>query len=108
MAAMESQTISLATKPGASLHISTLFPDPSNRPNGPLENILLVYLNGLILRREAWFVIKNRNHVGQSLPALLSYDRYGQGDSDADLNDPLSTPYGHDAKVVVADLHQLL
>ena len=110
---MEHQKISLATKPGAFLHISTLFPDPSDRPNGPLENVLVVFLNGLILSRETWFeaidqLIESRHRVGQPLPALLSYDRYGQGDSDPDPNDPQDTAYGHDAMEVITDLHQLL
>lgn len=114
---MEHQTIELTTKPGATLHLSTLFPDPCKE--NPLQNILLVFLDGLVLPRSLWsksidqlLKIRTENpnsNSNSNLPAgLLSYDRYGQGDSDPDPTDPPGTEYGHDARTVVADLHQLL
>lgn len=111
---MEPQTISLTTKPGASLHISALFPDVTK--DSPLRNILVVFLNGLILPRSLWsesldhlLKIRTDSNPNNHLPTgLLTYDRFGQGDSDPDPADPPDTPYGHDARTVVADLHQLL
>ncbi|KAJ4287450.1 hypothetical protein N0V88_007636 [Collariella sp. IMI 366227] len=49
-----------------------------------------------------------RTSSSSSLPALLTYDRYGQGKSASDPSDPPNTPYGHDAREVITDLHQLL
>ncbi|KAK3334070.1 Alpha/Beta hydrolase protein [Cercophora scortea] len=123
--AMDSRSISLATKPGATLRISTFFPqsaeDQASSPSSSSSSssspsnitTLVVFLNGLVLPRSAWFetvdlFIKRRQDTGQVIPALLCYDRYGQGDSDPDPSDALGTPYGHDATAVVADLHQLL
>ncbi|KAM7193785.1 Alpha/Beta hydrolase fold [Naviculisporaceae sp. PSN 640] len=107
---MEHQTISLTTKPGSYLHLSTLFPEPAR--DNPLKNLLLVFLNGLILPSSLWD--ESINHLvklrtDSHLPAgLISYDRFGQGDSDPDPADPPDTQYGHDARTAVADLHQLL
>ncbi|KAK0704620.1 Alpha/beta hydrolase fold-1 [Lasiosphaeris hirsuta] len=103
---MEDAAISLAGKPGAALHISALVPDnPSDT--------LVVFLNGLMLPRATWLdaithFIRLRTEAREPLPALLSYDRFGQGNSDPDPSDPPDTPYGHDVTAVVADLHQLL
>lgn len=42
------------------------------------------------------------------MPLLLSYDRYGQGDSDSDPSDGPDKPHGHSISVVITDLHHLL
>lgn len=108
---MEDKTATLHTKPGASLHISILNPRPKDQ--NPLSDILVVFLNGLALPCAAWsetvdHFLNLRNESNQPTPALLCYDRYGQGKSDSDPTDPPDTPYGHDARASVADLHQLL
>ncbi|KAF2086549.1 alpha/beta-hydrolase, partial [Saccharata proteae CBS 121410] len=82
----------------------------------PFINTLLVFLNGLLLPKSGWedsihALINTRNKTSSPYPALLCYDRYGQGDSDHDPRDPessIKTGYGHDAVRVVKDLHQLL
>ncbi|KAK3313709.1 Alpha/beta hydrolase fold-1 [Apodospora peruviana] len=105
---MEHRSVCLTSKPGASLAISTLWSE-----NKPLANTIVVFLNGLVLPRSSWLdtvnhLISQPSFKDRPLPALLLYDRYGQGDSDPDPTDPPGTPYGHDAREVVADLHQLL
>ena len=108
---MEDKTATLHTKPGASLHISILHPQPKDQ--NPPSNTLVVFLNGLALPCAAWSetidcFLNLRGQSSQPTPALLCYDRYGQGKSDSDPSDPPDTPYGHDARTAVADLHQLL
>jgi pimeloyl-ACP methyl ester carboxylesterase len=108
---MEEKFISLMTKPSASLHISILHPQPAE--DNPLSDTLVVFLNGLVLPCAAWseaveHLINLRNESNAPIPSLLSYDRYGQGMSDSDPTDAQNTPYGHDARTAVTDLHQLL
>jgi len=107
---MDSRRITLATKPGASLAVNTYTPDnPTSLPL-PLSKTLIVFLNGLAAPQTSWkptLTILLQHHK-PSLPALLTYDRYGQGASDPDPTDPPDTPYGHDADTVISDLHQLL
>ena len=107
---MDPQRITLVTKPGASLAVNTYTPeDPASLPP-PLSNTLIVFLNGLAAPQLSWeptLTILLQHHK-PSLPALLTYDRYGQGASDPDPTDPPDTPYGHDADTVLSDLHQLL
>ncbi|KAL2129201.1 hypothetical protein VTI74DRAFT_8102 [Chaetomium olivicolor] len=108
---MEDKSIALTTKPTASLHVSLLSPQPPQHENNPLSTTLVVFLNGLALPSGAWS--ESITHLlalrkDQPLPALLCYDRYGQGKSDSDPSDPPDTDYGHDALAVIADLHQLL
>ncbi|KAK3905478.1 Alpha/Beta hydrolase protein [Staphylotrichum tortipilum] len=108
---MEAKTITLDTKPDASLHVSILRPQPEER--GPMSNTLVVFLNGLVLPCAIWaetvnHLVNLRYESGQAIPAILCYDRYGQGRSDPDPTDAPNSPYGHDATAVVADLHQLL
>ncbi|KAK0703858.1 Alpha/beta hydrolase fold-1 [Lasiosphaeria miniovina] len=107
---MESHSVSLKHKPGAALRVSTYFPGGAQ---GPLSNALVVFLNGLGLPRAAWSdavgrLLELRKVAGQPTPALFCYDRYGQGESEPDPTDPPGTPYGHDARAVIADLHELL
>ncbi|KAK4187168.1 Alpha/beta hydrolase fold-1 [Podospora australis] len=110
---MEEGSITLRTKPGAALRISFHIP-PSPEISRPLSNVLVVFLNGLVLSRRAWsdtltHLMENEGTSDIPVPALLTYDRYGQGDSDPDPTDnPDSFPYGHEVNAVVEDLHQLL
>ena len=109
---MEGSQIQLTTKPSATLHISYCPHFPGDTDN-PLRDVLVVFLNGLVLPQASWnnatqHLITFHKTTNLPLPTLLSYDRFGQGTSDPDPTDPPSTPYGHDALTVVADLHQLL
>ncbi|KAF4301733.1 hypothetical protein GTA08_BOTSDO09720 [Botryosphaeria dothidea] len=106
---MQSRALCLSTKPGASLHYST---HPASPEHGPFSTTLVVFLNGLLLPRSSWApavesLISTRSR--RPLPHFLTYDRYGQGDSDLDPadGDP-PRPYGHDACTVTTDLHQFL
>ncbi|KAK3374810.1 Alpha/Beta hydrolase protein [Podospora didyma] len=108
---MEAKSISLDTKPGATLRISIYFPPCT--PGTHVSNTLVVFLNGLVLPRSSWtesinHLLALRQSSSQPTPALLSYDRYGQGDSDPDPTDPPDTPYGHDLLTSAADLYHLL
>ncbi|KXX82683.1 hypothetical protein MMYC01_201064 [Madurella mycetomatis] len=110
---MEDRAVTLTTKPGASLRISVHPGRPTEQ--NPLSDTLVVFLNGLALPRAAWssavdHLIDLCKEANKSVPALLSYDRYGQGESDpdpTDLDDD-DDPYGHDLRASAADLHQLL
>ncbi|KAK3944324.1 Alpha/beta hydrolase fold-1 [Diplogelasinospora grovesii] len=109
---MEDRSIRLDGKPDAALHISTFFPAPSSCE--PFTHTLVVFLNGLALPRSSWkaavdHFIDLRQQTGKPIPSLVSYDRYGQGDSDPDPTDDAGQlPYGHDPHAVTADLHRLL
>jgi pimeloyl-ACP methyl ester carboxylesterase len=108
---MEDRSITLSTKPGASLHVSIFRPQAPEQ--NPLSDTLVVFLNGLMLPSASWSgavsrLIDCRRESKQPVPALLCYDRYGQGKSEPDPTDAPDSPYGHDARAVVADLHQLL
>lgn len=107
---MEDKYVTLDTKPGTSLYVSVYHPRPRQ---SPLSNTLVVFLNGLVMPSAAWIetvshLLKLREDSGEPTPALLLYDRYGQGKSDPDPSDDRDSPYGHDARAVINDLHQLL
>ena len=95
---MESRSVTLPNKLGAALHLSTFFPATSARV--PYADTFVVFLNGLALPSSSWFPAAERlishrhDEAGLPLPALLCYDRYGQGESDPDPTDPPGTPYG--------------
>ncbi|KAK0637429.1 Alpha/Beta hydrolase protein [Bombardia bombarda] len=109
---MQHHTIRLAHKPGAALAVSTYFP-PEGAPSAA-KSLLVVFLNGLVMPRVEWFPTISRLVATQKAakfdtPALLCYDRYGQGDSEHDPGDrQQDEPYGHTALQVVEDLHQLI
>lgn len=107
---MDSHRITLATKPGASLAVRTYTPDNPAKLPAPLSTTLVVFLNGLASPQSSWNASIDLllQHHRSSIPALLIYDRYGQGESDPDPSDPPDTPYGHDATTVIDDLHQLI
>ncbi|RDW92937.1 alpha/beta fold hydrolase [Aspergillus mulundensis] len=96
------QQIALATKPTAQLAY-TFHPAPSART----KTTLLVFLNGLGLPQAAWFPViaglKERTDI--DLPAILTYDRYGQG---ASIDRDPENPEAHDCTAVIKDLHQLI
>ncbi|KAH8653794.1 Alpha/Beta hydrolase protein [Xylariales sp. PMI_506] len=104
---MESSTIQLSYKASATLAYSFI------QGRGILSQThLIVFLNGLMLPKAAWgpsikHFLQDSTENGLSFPALLSYDRYGQGDSDRDPTDK-DDGYGHDLTEVVRDLHVLI
>ncbi|KAH8724246.1 Alpha/Beta hydrolase protein [Phaeosphaeriaceae sp. PMI808] len=111
----EISSTSLDHKPGAKLHYTyyPASPSPKNHPNA-FSQTLIVYLNGLLMPRSSWDAsiqsfLEKRIVARLPYPGLLSYDRYGQGDSDHDPMDKDPPPcYGHDAMSVVTDLKQLI
>ncbi|KAB5525667.1 Alpha/beta hydrolase fold-1 [Coniochaeta sp. 2T2.1] len=108
---MESTKITLASKPNAQLAINTYKPKDPHRLPYPLDKTLLVFLNGLAAPQSSWGptinLLLEKDDINP-VPALVTYDRYGQGASDPDPSDPPDTPYGHDAAAVINDLYHLL
>ncbi|OJK00823.1 hypothetical protein ASPACDRAFT_1887562 [Aspergillus aculeatus ATCC 16872] len=103
------QFISLATKPSAQLSYS--FHPAVGAVKQPA---LVVFVNGLGLSQTAWEGVIARLQAqppAAGLPAMLTYDRYGQGQTtdrdptDSTAEDPT---HGHDTLTVVRDLRQLL
>ena len=111
----EISTIALEGKPSAKIAYTYYPPSKSdNQQTNPFSQTLVVFLNGLILPRDSWdasirsFLTKRIN-VRLPYPALLSYDRYGQGDSDHDPDDKTPPPsHGHDCMSAVHSLRQFL
>jgi pimeloyl-ACP methyl ester carboxylesterase len=103
---MEAHEIELPSKPGAKLRIQTYTRSPLQ--DGSLPT-LAVFLNGLMSPQSTWNpALDILLSQLDSPPSILTYDRYGQGDSDPDPSDPPDTVYGHDARCVVVDLHELI
>lgn len=103
---MEAHGIELPSKPGAKLRIQTHAGIPPQ--DGSLPT-LVVFLNGLMSPQSTWNPALDILLSQLSFPpSILTYDRYGQGDSDPDPSDPPDTVYGHNALSVVADLHELI
>ncbi|KAF2448690.1 hypothetical protein P171DRAFT_428726 [Karstenula rhodostoma CBS 690.94] len=101
-------------KPGARIAYTYYPASPSkpHRPN-PFSKSLVVFLNGMVQPRAAWEpalqkFLEKRITNRLPYPALLTYDRYGQGDSDRDPDDPTEDgpSHGHDAMSVVRSLRQ--
>ncbi|KAL3472526.1 alpha/beta-hydrolase [Aspergillus californicus] len=107
----EFQHISLSTKPTAQL--SYTFQGPATTTTKPA---LIVFLNGLGLPQAGWFPVITKltekyTTSNLALPGILTYDRYGQGQTtDRDPDDPTTEDptHGHDCLTVIQDLHQLL
>ncbi|BCS21859.1 alpha/beta fold hydrolase [Aspergillus puulaauensis] len=100
--------IALATKPSAKICYSF------HPPVGTTKSVLVVFVNGLGLPQTSWEGVIARLHDRPpvtGLPAMMTYDRYGQGQTtdrdpaDADAADPM---HGHDCVAVIRDLRQLL
>lgn len=99
-------SLSLPHKPNAPIRYAFV---PSTTPTP--SPYLLVFLNGLGLPQSAWHpVIAHLVRARPIHPPLLTYDRYGQGQTTArdpaDTNQPPSTT--HDATTIIHDLHALL
>ncbi|KAH7065973.1 Alpha/beta hydrolase family-domain-containing protein [Paraphoma chrysanthemicola] len=101
-------------KPGAKIQYTYYPASKSTKSSNPFSQTLIVFLNGMMLPRSGWDPsiqsFLEKRIVGRlPYPGLLSYDRYGQGDSDRDPSDKDPPPcHGHDAMAVVQDLKQLI
>ncbi|KAL4886116.1 Alpha/Beta hydrolase protein [Aspergillus karnatakaensis] len=103
------QYLALTTKPSAQL--SYTFHPATNSTSGTPPQ-LLVFLNGLGLPQASWFnVIAQLKEKYPAHSAILTYDRYGQGQTtDRDPNDAGAedSTHGHDVLTVAKDLRQLI
>jgi pimeloyl-ACP methyl ester carboxylesterase len=110
----EISSIKLDHKPGANIDYTYYPASTSRKSSNPFSQTLIVYLNGLMLPRSSWDAsihsFLEKRIVGRlPYPGLLSYDRYGQGESDHDPMDKDPPPcHGHDAMAAVRDLKQLI
>lgn len=104
----EIEHIQLATKPSAQIAYSFHAPVLTTKP------ALVVFLNGLGLPQISWvrsIAALNELRQGTNIPAILTYDRFGQGQttdrdpSDEGAEDPT---HGHDSISVIRDLRQLI
>jgi pimeloyl-ACP methyl ester carboxylesterase len=110
----EVSALSLDGKHGAKIRYTyyPAAPASSLGHNNRFSQTLIVFLNGLMLPRSSWDAsinafLEKRTKAGLPYPALLSYDRYGQGDSDRDPGDVDPPPcHGHDIMSAVRDLRQ--
>lgn len=86
----------------------------SSGTDSPGTSVLIVFLNGLILPKLGWNpaiyrFLTSRDEQNLPSPALLSYDRCGQGDSPpSPLDEDREPGHGHDVKDSVMDLFDLL
>jgi pimeloyl-ACP methyl ester carboxylesterase len=88
--------------------ISYTFFAPINGAD-PLKQRLIVMINGLGLPAASWAPsIASLHSSMKSCPAILSYDRFGQGLTTS--RDPIDKdkPTGHDFLDVVRDLHEII
>ncbi|KAI9172788.1 hypothetical protein HJFPF1_02302 [Paramyrothecium foliicola] len=100
--------IRLATKPTAQICYSF-----SPSPLQGVDPVLVVFVNGLGLPQIGWTltIAHLRNLAGDKAPAILTYDRFGQGQTtdhdpnDADAKDP---SHAHDCISAVHDMQQLI
>ncbi|PYH93864.1 alpha/beta-hydrolase [Aspergillus ellipticus CBS 707.79] len=104
----EVQYLALTTKPSAQLSYTFEAPQATSKP------VLVVFVNGLGLPQAFWLPVIAQIKAlrqGQSIPAFLTYDRFGQGQTtdrdpqDAGAEDPM---HGHDCLASVQDLRQLI
>ncbi|KAF5004975.1 hypothetical protein FDECE_8554 [Fusarium decemcellulare] len=101
--------IRLATKPTAQLCYS-FSPSTASEKANPA---LIVFVNGLGLPQVGWAptIAKLRELSPQGLPAVLTYDRFGQGQStDRDPNDEGAADprHAHDCISAIRDTRQLI
>lgn len=110
----EVSSIILEGKPGAKLAY-TYYAASESKPNklNPFAKSLVVFLNGLVQPRASWNAslqafLEKRITNRLPYPAILTYDRYGQGESDRDPDDPKdeAASHGHDIMSVVHTLRQ--
>ncbi|OAQ75885.1 alpha/beta-Hydrolase [Purpureocillium lilacinum] len=110
-APLEYSFISLSTKPTAQLCYR--FVPATRPPTSTSKPSLLVFLNGLGLPQDFWAptIAELQALRPDSLPAILTYDRFGQGRTtdrdpqDAGAADPT---HAHDCMSAVRDLRQLV
>ncbi|KAJ6440150.1 alpha/beta-Hydrolase [Purpureocillium lavendulum] len=108
MAPLEYSFIQLSTKPAAQICYSFV-PATAQAPKASL----LVFLNGLGLPQDSWAatIAELQELRPQSLPAILTYDRFGQGrTTDRDPQDvgAADPTHAHDCMSAIRDLRQLL
>lgn len=113
----ETSYLTLQSKPAARIAYTFYPASPSTatHPN-PFSQTLVVFLNGLKTRRSTWdrcihHFYEQRLALRLPYPAILTYDRFGQGDSDRDPVDVVKGEpplHGHDCLDAVNDLHRFL
>ncbi|GKU07574.1 hypothetical protein FLAG1_11724 [Fusarium langsethiae] len=99
----------LDTKPSAQISYSFT---PSTI-SGDNSSILVVFVNGMIAPQTSWIkTISKLNELSpEGLPAILTFDRFGQGQTtDRDPNDEgaADPSHAHDSMDVVHDIRQLI
>ncbi|CAG1967052.1 unnamed protein product, partial [Fusarium graminearum] len=99
----------LNTKPSAQLSYSFT---PSTA-SGDANPTLIVFVNGMIAPQTSWIktISKLQELSPQGLPAILTFDRFGQGQTtDRDPNDEGAADplHAHDSMDVVHDVRQLI
>jgi pimeloyl-ACP methyl ester carboxylesterase len=98
--------LSIPSKPSAPISY-TFF--PAINPSASPQKHLIVFVNGLGLPASSWLLsIQILHNTIKSCPAILTYDRYGQGLTTA--RDPIDTQkeLGHDFIDVSNDLHEII
>ena len=99
-------TVALSSKPDAPIAYQ-LFEGSSE------SSLLIVFLNGLVLPQTGWnptIELFRRTNLSPK-PWMLTYDRYGQGDSPRDPRESLPNKepgYAHTLDDVTDDLHELI
>jgi len=106
---LDQSFIRLKTKPNAQISFNFIPPsaDATSKPQ------LIVFLNGLGLPKAAWFPVISGFILSQphARPAILAYDRYGQGatiDRDPADEGAQNPMHAHDCMSVVYNLRQLI
>ncbi|CEI61582.1 hypothetical protein FVEN_g9333 [Fusarium venenatum] len=99
----------LDTKPSAQLSYSFT---PST-VLGDANSTLIVFVNGMIAPQTSWIktISKLKELSPHGLPAILTFDRFGQGQTtDRDPNDEgaADPSHAHDSMDVVRDIRQLI
>src|SRR6478735_12132955 len=101
--------IRLETKPSAQLSYS-FTASTATKPTNPA---LIVFVNGLGAPQAGWIATMNKlkELSPQGLPAMLTFDRFGQGQTtDRDPKDEgaAEPTHAHDCMAVVRDIRQLI
>ncbi|KAM0195750.1 hypothetical protein ACHAPI_006302 [Fusarium lateritium] len=101
--------IRLETKPSAQLSYSFTPPTGAEAKTPTL----IVFFNGIGAPQAGWAaaIVKLKELSPQGLPAILTFDRFGQGQTtDRDPNDEGAEDpmHAHDSMAVVADIRQLI
>ncbi|KAG8672196.1 hypothetical protein FPOAC2_05563 [Fusarium poae] len=81
--------------------------------SGDASSTLIVFVNGMIAPQTSWIktISKLKELSPNGLPAILTFDRFGQGQTtDRDPNDEGADDpsHAHDSMDVVRDIHQLI